>query len=653
MRNQWRLLLLRCHPSRSPHHNRHFQVVSTTPTFHSFSSLLHTPTTPPIPPEVPKKPLFQNLSFRFFSSSEPALENKDNPDQVVTLTDIFSQVGISDDEIKLELESNNVVVTHDLVLSVLQNPSTTPDVARRLFDWVSEVDGRILSSKSYNYMLGLLGVNGFVKEFWDLVGVMKKKGYGVARGTCIRVSEKFEAEDRNKLVELYANGSTGNSIENLCSRICKVIRQDVWGDEVEKQLSELNVEFTCELVEMVLESIASEPNKALILFRWIEETGLFKHDERTYNAIARVLCREDCTEKFWRVMHEMRSAGCELVWGTYILVMNRFLKRKLLKDAVDLYEYAMEGAVKQDAQDCTIILKKIVVAKEIDMNLFSRVLRVYMEGGNVLTNSTLDSVLKSLTSVRRFGECYKILKAMEEHGLIVSRASQCRIAFQLSSNGRMDEVREFINSIEASGSSENCQTWASLVEGYCVAGHLDEASDCFQKMVDKEGTSRAGYAFEMLVTAYCRKNRAVELFKLLLDMVNERKLILWHSTYKLLISKLLVQGGLKEALNLVVLMKNSGYPPFLDPFLEYISKSGTADDACMFLKTVSVRNFPSTSVYLRVFEAYFKTGRRNEAQDFLSKCPGYIRNHADVLTLFCPVKSSGGAAATSDVSALD
>ncbi|KAK3018712.1 hypothetical protein RJ639_005053 [Escallonia herrerae] len=172
-------------------------------------------------------------------------------------------------------------------------------------------------------------------------------------------------------------------------------------------------------------------------------------------------------------------------------------------------------------------------------------------------------------------------------------------------------------------------------------------------MVDNEGTSCAGYAFEMLVTAYCRKNRVVDVFKLLLDMVNERKLILWHSTYKLLISKLLVHGGLKEALNLVVLMKNIGYPPFLDPFLKYISKTGTADDACMFLKAVSVRNFPSTSVYLCVFEAYFKIGRHNEAHDFLSKCPGYIRNHADVLTLFCPVKSSGEALATNDVSALD
>ncbi|KAK3018710.1 hypothetical protein RJ639_005051 [Escallonia herrerae] len=85
--------------------------------------------------------------------------------------------------------------------SMQENPSTAPDVAGGyligFLRWMAE----ILSSKLYNYMLGLLGVDGFMKEFWDLVGVMQKKGYGVARGTCVRVTEKFNAEDSNKLVE--------------------------------------------------------------------------------------------------------------------------------------------------------------------------------------------------------------------------------------------------------------------------------------------------------------------------------------------------------------------------------------------------------------------------------------------------------------------
>ncbi|KAM7510214.1 hypothetical protein LguiB_009089 [Lonicera macranthoides] len=633
MRNQWRLLLLRCNP-RSQFHVPQFQVHST-PISRSISSLLHSPS--------PQMPVFQNPNFRCYSSSELAVEHKDS-DQVVAVIDIFSKQLGNNDEIKLELERNSIVISHDLVVNVLSNPSTHFDVAKRFFDWVSEVESERLSSKSYNWMLGTFGANGFAKEFWELVGDMKRKGYGVSKGAYVRALEKFEKEgmgsDVEKLKELFASGSIDNSVEKLSSRICKVIRQEVWGDDVEKRLRELNVAFSSELIGMVLKNLETEPNKALIFFRWLEESGLFKHDARTYNALARVLGREDSVEKFWRVVDEMKEAGCEMEIDTYIEVLGQFIKSKIMKDAVDLYEFAMGGVIKRPLQECTFLLRKITVSKELDMDLFSRVVRIYKESGNTLTNSTLDAVLKSLTSVGKFGECNKVLKAMEEGGLLPSGNLQSKIAFQLSSHGKKDEASKFMENIEESGSTPDHKTWESLVEGYYVAGDLDKAYEFFQKMIEKEGVSSAGYALELLVTACCLKNRALKVFKLLSDMVNERGLKPWHTTYKELTSKLLAQGRFKEALSLIGLMKSQGYPPLLDQFIEYISKNGTADDAVEFLKEMTVKRFPSKSVFLRVFEAYFKAGRHNEAQDFLSKCPRYIRNHADVLNMFCDVKSS-------------
>ncbi|KAA8530505.1 hypothetical protein F0562_005214 [Nyssa sinensis] len=484
---------------------------------------------------------------------------------------------------------------------------------------------------------------------------MKKKGFGVSKGTHARILEKFGKDglnsDSEKLKELFSSGSVDNSVEKVCLRVCKVIKQEVWGDEVEKRLREWNVAFSSDLVVMVLENLGMEPNKALIFFRWIEESHLCEHDERTYNAMVRVLGREDCIEKFWRVVYEMRGAGYEMEMGTYIKVLGRFVDRKMIKDAVDLYEFAMCGANKPAVQDCTFLLRKIVVSKELDMDLFLQVVKAFTVSGNVLMNSTLDAVLKSLTSVGRFGECNKILKAMEEGGFLPSGTSQSKIAFRLSSDRKKDEASEFMDNIEASGCSPNYNTWVSLVEGHCVAGDLNQASDCFKKMVEKEGASGSGYGLALLMNAYCYKNRAVDACKLLCNMVTEKELKPWHSTYKALINKLLLQRGFKEALNLLGLMKNQGFPPFLDPLIEYVAKTGTVDDAMMLLRAMTVKRYPSTSVFLRVFEAYFKAGRHNEAQDLLSKCPGYIRNHADVLNLFFSMKSEEAAAATATAAA--
>ncbi|XWS29465.1 hypothetical protein CRYUN_Cryun24cG0031700 [Craigia yunnanensis] len=307
----------------------------------------------------------------------------------------------------------------------------SPDAARRFFDWVLETDGERLSSKSYNQMLGILGVNGLVEEFWDLVDVMKKKGYGISGGVRDRVAVKFEKEglenDLERLRGVFASGSVDNSMEKVCSRGCKIIRSDLWGDDVEKRLRDLNVTFSNDLVKM--------------------------HDEHSYNAIARALGREDCIDRFRKVVDEMKSFGYEMEMETYVKVLGRFCKRKMIKEAVDLYEFAMAGSNKPSVSCCTFLLRKLVVSKQLDMGLFSIVVRIFTESGNILTDSMVDAVLRSLTSVGRLGECNKVLKVMEEGGFVAGVNLQSKITFTLASAGKKDETAEFIDHVEASNTN--------------------------------------------------------------------------------------------------------------------------------------------------------------------------------------------------------
>ena len=87
-----------------------------------------------------------------------------------------------------------------------------------------------------------------------------------------------------------------------------------------------------------------------------------------------------------------------------------------MKDAVELYEFAMAGANKPTVQCCVFLLRKVAAGKELDMDLFLRVLKVFTGSGNLLTDSMADAVLKTLTSVGRTGEWNKVLKEMEDCG---------------------------------------------------------------------------------------------------------------------------------------------------------------------------------------------------------------------------------------------
>ncbi|OMP02520.1 hypothetical protein COLO4_11027 [Corchorus olitorius] len=647
MRHSWRYLLFR-NCSRSHHRVPNMSQVllpSIPPRTHSFHNISsHSRFATPFNTRKELSMLnYTNTPISCYSfSSEAAVEQKDPDHVLVTVNDIFSRFNDSKD-ITRELELNDIVISHDMILKVLRNVESSPDVARRFFDWVLESNGEKLSSKSYNKMLCILGVNGLVEEFWSLVDVMKKKGYGIHGGVRDIVAVKFEKEglqsDLERLKGVFASGSVDNSMEKVCARVCKIVRSNIWGEDVEQSLRDLNISFSNDLVKKVVENLGTEPAKALIFFRWVEECGLVKQDELTYNAMARVLGREDCIDRFWKVVDEMKSFGYEMETETYVKVLGRLSKRKMIEDAVQLYEFAMAGSNKPSASCCTFLLRKIAVSKPLDMRLFSRVVRIFKDSGNVLTNSTVDAVLKSLTSVGRLGECNKVLRVLEDGGFIADGNLQSKITFRLASSGKKDETAEFMDNLEASNTDIDHKVWASLIEGCCAAGDLETATAHFQTMVEKEGVSHAGYAFEWLVNSYCIRKRAKDAYKLLHKYVSENELRPWHSTYKELIRKLLAQGGFEDALNILGLMKDHGFPPSVDPFIGYVSKSGSSDDAFAFLKSMTTKRFPSMSVVFRVFEALLKAGRQSEAQDLLSKCPGYVRNNADVLNLFCSMKS--------------
>ncbi|PHU10470.1 hypothetical protein BC332_22330 [Capsicum chinense] len=58
---------------------------------------------------------------------------------------------------------------------------------------------------------------------------------GVSRGTFNRVIKRFEKEemsgDVKKLKELYGSSElVDNLSENVCSRVCRLIRENIWGD---------------------------------------------------------------------------------------------------------------------------------------------------------------------------------------------------------------------------------------------------------------------------------------------------------------------------------------------------------------------------------------------------------------------------------------
>ncbi|XP_068642844.1 pentatricopeptide repeat-containing protein At3g02490, mitochondrial-like [Aristolochia californica] len=427
--------------------------------------------------------------------------------------------------------------------------------------------------------------------------------------------------------------------ENLDhARLAEIFSKKSSSDEITKEVQSLGLPLDHEEIVSVLLSLREKTEVAQRFFDWVLETDGEKLGSKSYNVMLGLLGSKGCVKEFWDMVDKMTNKGHLMEIETYIEVLGRFFKRKMLKEAVDLYDFMMSGPNKPPVQDSVFLLKKIVASKDLDMELFSRVIRIFTTGGNHLSKRNFDSVLKSLTSSGKLGECDKILEAMEEGGFVPNRTVYGEVVSGLCKAGKVDEAAHFLDNLEKCGQSADLKLWVSLIDGFCAANEVDQAIHWFDTLLDKKGMEVGGSALEVLINGFYRVHGPQDACKFLVKTVKEKQLKPWHSTYKIMIDRLLQKEKLKDAMDLLGLMRTNGFPPFADPFIGYISKQGTGEDAINFLKAMTIKRFPSMSVFLLVFKGLLEQGRHNVAHDLLSLSPRYIRSHVDVLDLFASLK---------------
>ncbi|KAK9117314.1 hypothetical protein Sjap_016261 [Stephania japonica] len=532
---------------------------------------------------------------------------------------------------------------HETVLYILKKLEKCPLKALDFFNWVRGRDGFDSSASLYGLMLRILGRKETMKEFWVLIKRMCDEGYELEKETFLTIVSGFGKEKMTgeavALTQLFSKMIKESATDVAVKGVVEVVLVSDWSDVVEKKLGEMEISLSENLMVRILRDLKGRPLKALGFFRWVSDHRGFKHSVITYNAIARILGREETIEKFWEMIEEMKNVGHDMDIDTYIKLSRWFQKSKMMDDAVKLYEFMMDGPYKPSVQDCSGLLRKISLSSTPDLNLVFRVVKKYEATGHSLSKAVYDGIHRSLTSVGRFDEAEKILDNMKNAGYEPDNITYSQLVYGLCKARQFDEACKVLDEMETIGCVPDIKTWTILIQGYCYAGEVDEALKCFTKMLEKNCDADADL-LEILVNALCGKRRVDGAYTLLVEMVDKARLRPWQATYKDLISKLLGERKLDEALYLLRMMKKHNFPPFAEPFVEFISKYGTVDDAKELLSALTVKQYPSSSAYAHILQSFIREGRQSEAQDLLYKCPHHIRNHSDIVKLFGSSKNS-------------
>ncbi|KAK6148297.1 hypothetical protein DH2020_019209 [Rehmannia glutinosa] len=562
-----------CSPQPSRTHTIHKQVTH----FAHFSTFR--------PAKIHTSINFNARNQRLFFSSEPG-----------SLLDIFSS-NDWDKKLDKELEGSNLALTHETVMYILKKLSKDPKKASTFFKWAVEKNGFEPSSSIYSLILRIYANKDFLKEFWVAIKEMKEKGYYIDEETYKTIFAMFRGSkmenEATALRHFYERLIKENAMEDIVKVVVDVVKSAEWGEHVESKLGEMTISVSDNLVLRVFKELRGKghPVKAFRFFKWVENNLGFKHNSVTYNGILRILCWEESISEFWNALEEMNSLGFELDIDTYIKVSRQLQKNKMLEDAVKLYEHMMDSSFKPSFTECNFLLRTIATKNTPDLDLVYRVVNKFEAAGHSFSKNIYDGI-------HRFDEASKVLDLMEEQGCI-----------------------------------PDIKTWTILIKGHCAANEIDKALFYFAKMMEKSFDPDADL-LDVLINGFLSQSRTVGAYTLLVELVQKARLRPWQSTYKNLIQKLLRERKLEEAMELLRLMKKHNYPPFPEPFVEYISKFGSVEDAWEFLMALSVKEYPTVSAYQHVFKSFFDEGRHSEAKDLLYKCPHHIRKHPAVCSLF-------------------
>lgn len=611
------------------------QIHNTTRALYYSQAIQFSQLFPSIPSQFYSSPyLIINTPQKLFFSSKP------NSVVELILANEWST------ELENELDNSHLGWTHERVIYVLKKLDKYPQKAYDFFNWVCEKDGFRPSSSIYSLMLRVL-LQKDMKQFWFTLKKMKGGGFYIDEETYLSMLAQLKKEkmasDVAALSHFYNRMIQENAMGGVVKEVVNVVLGQEWSDKVEKQLVELVVDFSDNFVIRVLKELRNYPSKAWSFFQWVGKSPGYEHNTVTYNAAARVLAGDDSIREFWSVVEQMKGAGHEMDIDNYIKISRTFQKNKMVEDAVKLYEFMMDSPYKPSLQDCSMLLRNISATENPDLDLVFRVARKYESMGLTLSKAAYDGIHRSLTKAGRFDEAEKIIEVMRNAGYEPDNLTYSQLVFGFCKARRLEEAGKLLDDMEENGCIPDIRTWTILIQGHCAAGEVDKALICFAKMIEKNCDADAEL-LDVLINGFLSQQKIEGAYNMLVEMVDKARLRPWQATYKNLIEKLLVVRKLEEAFNLLRLMKKQKYPPYPDPFVKYISKSGTVEDAAEFLKALSVKEYPSSSAYLHIFKSFFREGRYSEAKDLLFKCPHHIRKHDEICKLFGSAQSSPATA---------
>ncbi|KAF5200573.1 Pentatricopeptide repeat-containing protein [Thalictrum thalictroides] len=316
---------------------------------------------------------------------------------------------------------------------------------------------------------------------------------------------------------------------------------------IESALTDTHVDLTLEVVGEVVNRGNLGGEAMVHFFNWAIKQPAILRDLKSYQVILKALGRRKYFDYMEGILRKMIKQEIKLDFETLEVVMDSFVRARLVSKAVQLFENLEEFGLKRETESLNVLLMCLCRRSHV---------------------GTASSVLNSKKG--------KIGFDRTTFNVIIAGWSKL---------GRIKEVERFIREMVDDGLSPDCSTFSYLLEGLGRAGQIDDAVEVFGKMSENECMPDTA-TYNVMISNFVSVGNLDECMKYYRDMTAKNSLPDMN-TYTILISAFLKSRRVADALELFDEMLDRGIYPntgTITSFLEPLCSFGPPHAATIIYK---------------------------------------------------------------------
>lgn len=321
-------------------------------------------------------------------------------------------------------------------------------------------------------------------------------------------------EDDAKQKQRVPSGKHRNP-EKVEDIIARMMANRAWTTRLQNSIRNLVPHFDQSIVLNVLDS-ARKTEHALQFFRWVERSGLFKHDRETHMKIIERLGRALKLNHARGILMDMPNKGIQFDEDMFVVLIDSYGKNDIVQESVKIFQQMKELGVERTGKSYDALFK--VILRRGRFMMAKRYYNKMLEEGIAPTKHTFNILLWGFFLCQKAETANRFYEDMRSRGImpdVVTYNTMINGFYRLK---KIEEAEKFFVEMKGKNIAPTVISYTTMIKGYVSMGKVDDALRMFEEM-KSFGIKPNSVTYSTLLPGLCDAMKTSEAETILREMV--------------------------------------------------------------------------------------------------------------------------------------